>query len=163
MATATESTVLEAQPRVAGTKNDARRVRVSGKVPAVLYGAGARLDIAPELLFTLRGVDRSELIVNADADLPMTRNSVATERILAEDDVAALFGIEMAPETLTLAAEETKKSARSVKAAPARQATSASIQTAKEFRAREKRPTKKKKKPMGKRSASAPNAPSAIE
>jgi hypothetical protein len=27
----------------------------------------------------------------------MTRTSVATERILAEDDVAALFGIEMAP------------------------------------------------------------------
>src|ERR1700735_4296663 len=40
MATATESTVLEAQQRVAGTKNDARRVRVGGKVPAVLYGAG---------------------------------------------------------------------------------------------------------------------------
>src|SRR5277367_6383656 len=40
MATATEGTVLEAQPRVAGTKNDARRVRVGGKVPAVLYGAG---------------------------------------------------------------------------------------------------------------------------
>jgi large subunit ribosomal protein L25 len=40
MATATETNVLEAQPRTAGTKNDARRVRVSGKVPAVLYGAG---------------------------------------------------------------------------------------------------------------------------
>ena len=40
MATATESTVLEAQPRVAGTKNDARRVRRDGKVPAVVYGAG---------------------------------------------------------------------------------------------------------------------------
>ena len=65
-------------------------------VAAVLYGAGARLDIAPELLFPLRGVDRSKLIVNADADLPMTRTSVATERILAENDVAALFGIEMA-------------------------------------------------------------------
>jgi len=40
MATATESNVLEALPRTPGTKNDARRVRVSGKVPAVLYGAG---------------------------------------------------------------------------------------------------------------------------
>ncbi|MFZ0801956.1 MAG: 50S ribosomal protein L25 [Terriglobales bacterium] len=40
MATATETTVLEAQPRTAGTKNDARRVRREGKVPAVLYGAG---------------------------------------------------------------------------------------------------------------------------
>jgi large subunit ribosomal protein L25 len=40
MATATESTILEAQPRTPGTKNDARRVRREGKVPGVLYGAG---------------------------------------------------------------------------------------------------------------------------
>ena len=132
-------------------------------VAAVMYGAGARLDIAPDLLFTLRGVDRSELIVNAGADLPTAQTGVATERILAEDDVAALFGIEMAPGPSAPGAEEMKKSARSVKAAPARQATSASIQTAKEFRGRSKRPTKKKKKPMGKCSASAPNAPSAFE
>jgi large subunit ribosomal protein L25 len=40
MATVTESAVLEAQSRQSGTKNDARRVRREGKVPAVLYGAG---------------------------------------------------------------------------------------------------------------------------
>ncbi len=40
MATATESNVLQANPRTPGTKNDARRVRREGKVPAVLYGAG---------------------------------------------------------------------------------------------------------------------------
>src|ERR671928_1430451 len=40
MATALETNVLEAQPREAGTKNDARRVRRGGKVPAVVYGAG---------------------------------------------------------------------------------------------------------------------------
>jgi len=40
MTTVTENNVLEAQPRVAGDKNDARRVRRSGKIPAVLYGAG---------------------------------------------------------------------------------------------------------------------------
>src|SRR5271169_3379323 len=40
MATATESNILEAQPRTAGNKNAARRVRRGGKVPAVLYGAG---------------------------------------------------------------------------------------------------------------------------
>src|SRR6202012_3883981 len=32
--------LLEARPRTPGTKNDARRVRVGGKVPAVVYGAG---------------------------------------------------------------------------------------------------------------------------
>jgi large subunit ribosomal protein L25 len=38
--TATEKNVLEARPRAAGNKNAARRVRVEGKIPGVLYGAG---------------------------------------------------------------------------------------------------------------------------
>jgi large subunit ribosomal protein L25 len=46
MATATteksapDKNLLEAQPRPAGNKNAARRVRVSGKIPGILYGAG---------------------------------------------------------------------------------------------------------------------------
>jgi len=40
MATALETNVLEAQPRTPGTKNDARRVRGAGKIPAIVYGAG---------------------------------------------------------------------------------------------------------------------------
>ena len=40
MATALEQNTLEAQPREAGSKNHARRVRVAGKIPVVLYGAG---------------------------------------------------------------------------------------------------------------------------
>ena len=40
MATALETNILEAQPREAGTKNQARRVRREGKIPAVVYGAG---------------------------------------------------------------------------------------------------------------------------
>jgi len=39
MATTLEQNVLEAQPREAGTKNQARRVRREGKIPGVLYGA----------------------------------------------------------------------------------------------------------------------------
>jgi large subunit ribosomal protein L25 len=39
MATTLEQNILEAQPRVAGTKNQARRVRREGKIPAVVYGA----------------------------------------------------------------------------------------------------------------------------
>jgi large subunit ribosomal protein L25 len=35
-----EQNLLEAQPRDGGTKNDARRVRRGGKIPAVVYGAG---------------------------------------------------------------------------------------------------------------------------
>jgi large subunit ribosomal protein L25 len=40
MATAFETNTLEAHPREAGTKNEARRVRRDGKIPAVVYGAG---------------------------------------------------------------------------------------------------------------------------
>src|ERR1700724_1701743 len=40
MATALEQNTLEAQPREAGTKNDARAVRREGKIPAVVYGGG---------------------------------------------------------------------------------------------------------------------------
>src|ERR1700693_6112097 len=39
MATTLEQNILEAQPRVAGTKNHARGVRREGKIPAVVYGA----------------------------------------------------------------------------------------------------------------------------
>ena len=46
MPTATpETNLLEAQPREAGTKNDARRVRRSGKIPAVVYGAGKQATV----------------------------------------------------------------------------------------------------------------------
>jgi large subunit ribosomal protein L25 len=40
MATTLEQNLLEAQPREAGTKNDARAVRRGGRIPAVVYGAG---------------------------------------------------------------------------------------------------------------------------
>lgn len=40
MATALETNVLEGQARKPGTKNEARRMRRDGKIPAVIYGAG---------------------------------------------------------------------------------------------------------------------------
>jgi large subunit ribosomal protein L25 len=40
MASTIEQNILEAQPREAGTKNQARRVRQEGKIPGVVYGAG---------------------------------------------------------------------------------------------------------------------------
>ncbi len=64
-------------------------------VAATLYGVGARLDSDPDLLFTLRGVERAELVSTVGADLPLTRTAAASERVLADDDVAALFGLEM--------------------------------------------------------------------
>jgi uncharacterized Zn finger protein len=65
-------------------------------VAAVLYGVGARLDEKPELLFVLRGVDHEELI---SADLDMTAVSSTpsedSHRLIAENDLSDVFGIEM--------------------------------------------------------------------
>ncbi len=65
-------------------------------VAATLYGVGARLDTDPDALFALRGVDRAELVSTVGVDLPFTRGTAASERVLADDDVAALFGIDIA-------------------------------------------------------------------
>ncbi|MDJ0447131.1 hypothetical protein [Methylocystis sp. JR02] len=65
-------------------------------VAATLYGVGARLDAQPELLFLLRGVDSADLVSNADAGATSSRPD-ASQRIIAQDDVAALFGIDMSP------------------------------------------------------------------
>jgi hypothetical protein len=71
--------------------------RLCKHASAVLYGVGARLDAEPDFLFALRGVDRSELIAGAGRNLPIGQTQVAAERIVAEDDVAALFGLELEP------------------------------------------------------------------
>ncbi|MDR0780114.1 MAG: SWIM zinc finger family protein [Pseudomonadales bacterium] len=63
-------------------------------VAAALYGVGARLDHAPDLLFTLRGVDRSDLVC-VSTDLPITAVAAGSERVLADADMAALFGVDM--------------------------------------------------------------------
>ena len=62
-------------------------------VAAVLYGVGARFDHQPELLFTLRQVDAADLLSKAGSGVETT--PVIGERTLAEDDVSALFGLEM--------------------------------------------------------------------
>jgi uncharacterized Zn finger protein len=64
-------------------------------VAAVLYGIGSRLDDSPELLFRLRGVDAADLIANLKADSPLSK-SAATGNVLQDEDLSALFGLEMA-------------------------------------------------------------------
>ena len=64
-------------------------------VAAVLYGVGARLDERPQLLFQLRGVDETELIAGVNAALPLSKTAPAAEKLLASDDLSALFGLDM--------------------------------------------------------------------
>jgi uncharacterized Zn finger protein len=65
-------------------------------VAATLYGVGARLDAAPELLFTLRDVDHLDLISQAvDAEnLNQTLQGDAAST-LAGSDLGAIFGIDL--------------------------------------------------------------------
>lgn len=65
-------------------------------VAAVMYGVGARLDHAPELLFTLRKVTADDLLASVAQDLPAARPAPASARVLPVDDqLAALFGIDL--------------------------------------------------------------------
>jgi uncharacterized Zn finger protein len=80
-------------------------------VAAVLYGVGARLDAAPEMLFALRGVDHADLVSTAGSE-QITRKGAASERVLGDVDVAALFGLDMAPSPAAPAAPETSPAAR---------------------------------------------------
>jgi uncharacterized Zn finger protein len=65
-------------------------------VAATLYGVGARLDSQPDLLFTLRGVNREDMVSTVGADLPLTAMPAASERVLDNNDLAALFGLDIA-------------------------------------------------------------------
>jgi uncharacterized Zn finger protein len=63
-------------------------------VAAVLYGVGARLDHAPEMLFALRGVDPAEMVADAVGQAP-TRRGTGRGRVLAADDLSSVFGVDI--------------------------------------------------------------------
>ena len=65
-------------------------------VAAVLYGIGARFDRQPELLFRLRAVDEMELIANAGKAKPLAKQGPAASKILGGEDLAGMFGLDMA-------------------------------------------------------------------
>ncbi len=65
-------------------------------VAAVLYGIGARLDQSPELLFRLRAVDETALLADLGTALPGVGKGRGGGKALAGDDLAALFGLDMA-------------------------------------------------------------------
>jgi uncharacterized Zn finger protein len=65
-------------------------------IAAVLYGIGARLDEHPELLFRLHSVKEEELIAKAGA-LPLSSQAPAPSKVLESDDLAEMFGLDIAP------------------------------------------------------------------
>ena len=68
---------------------------------AALYGIGTRLDQEPELLFLLRGVDPSELLERTSAEVIHAGSSS-----LNSEDLADVFGIEIAPVELKTQAKD---------------------------------------------------------
>jgi uncharacterized Zn finger protein len=82
-------------------------------VAAVLYGIGARLDERPELLFALRGVDEKELIARAGKDLPLAGKAPAARKVLRDEGLSEMFGIDLAE---ARAAKGREKAARARRA-----------------------------------------------
>ncbi len=85
-------------------------------VAATLYGVGARLDERPELLFLLRQVDQQELVAQVDRGLPLSKQAPKDDKLLATDDLEALFGLELsgvsdAPPPATRRAETSRQAA----------------------------------------------------
>ena len=72
---------------------------------AVLYGVGARLDVEPELFFTLRQVDKNDLIAAGAGGLGRkgaksekagkSQKSEKGKQGIADADLASVFGIEI--------------------------------------------------------------------
>lgn len=75
-------------------------------VAAAMYGVGARLDHAPELLFALRRASVDDLMISALSEVPSGRPG--SPRVLAAGagggDLAAMFGIELADSAVQPAA-----------------------------------------------------------
>lgn len=97
-------------------------------VAAVLYGVGARLDERPELLFKLRKVDEKDLLANAGSSLPLSKTTLARDKVLASDNLAELFGVEMGDEaqapsvTSTMKPKRRAKKGTALKGSPSRAA-----------------------------------------
>ena len=64
-------------------------------VAAVLYGVGSRLDEKPELLFLLRAVDGKDLTADLSGALPLAKRAPAAAKVLATEDLSALFGLDL--------------------------------------------------------------------
>ena len=65
-------------------------------IAAVLYGVGSRLDEKPELLFRLRAADENDLVANLDNALPLSTKGPTAAKLLENEDISALFGLDIA-------------------------------------------------------------------
>jgi uncharacterized Zn finger protein len=85
-------------------------------VAAVMYGVGARLDVAPELLFLLRGVDAKDLLSHAGTALAPSGRVKRPARRLESDALGEMFGIEIASEAPAPRKRKTSSVSKSARA-----------------------------------------------
>ena len=64
-------------------------------IAAVLYGVGARLDLQPEQLFKLRGVNYEDLVDLKTAISDVTSNNKTKHRLIADPSLSKIFNIEL--------------------------------------------------------------------
>jgi len=124
-------------------------------VAATLYGVGARLDHKPEMLFTLRGVDPTEM-VEAAVDQPPRAGKSRKGRVLATEKVSSVFGID-------IEMDEASSGERATPAKPTKRA-SRTMQKRRTATSRRSKKTKAKpatKKPAAKKSANKATAANA--
>ena len=81
-------------------------------IAAVMYGVAARLDVSPDLLFTLRGVDHEELIaVDAEAAVSAATSSGKSKQF-AVSELSDVFGIDLDSGMQTNSRTETSPAAK---------------------------------------------------
>lgn len=78
-------------------------------VAAVIYGVGSRLDSDPSLLFTLRGVDQTQLLSTTGLVAPSAAASID------ENELSDIFGIDIEPSVKQLETVEESTTKRSSK------------------------------------------------
>jgi len=94
-------------------------------VAAVLYGIGARLDARPELLFKLRKVNEAELLATTGKKISLSKTKPAPMQVLHDDDLGALFDLEMAETTVSAPPHLNRRGKSSTKkASPTREKAS---------------------------------------
>jgi len=84
-------------------------------VAATLYGVGARLDASPDLLFRLRRVDPTELIAKSVAKRRVARGATKGTKVIAENELADVFGIDLDEGEATAAPKVKRKAALAAK------------------------------------------------
>jgi uncharacterized Zn finger protein len=122
-------------------------------VAAVLYGIGARLDEQPELLFKLRKVDEKELIAKAGTGVPLSKKGPADDKILADDGLSELFGLELGTGEDSFSLETATPAVKPARTRRPRKAAPAPEDAAKPAKSAGRRPSGKTRKNASKSKA----------